>query len=407
MLPSGRPMLTPTGEAMYPKLPVSRRGFVGGVATALGALTLKPDLSLFAQEPRGRGQGANRGPAEDYDTLAKLSFNENPYGPPESVMKAMNGAFKYANRYGYPDPGLVDEICKLHGCKPENVLLGAGSGEILDVVGSTFASNGKKVVGVEPSYAAVHQHVTGVKGESITLPLLPDYRQDIPALIAATKKHYRDVGFVYLCNPNNPTGRTVSKQEIKQLLDGIPEDTVVLIDEAYHHFVEDPNYATSVPYVLEGRPVIIARTFSKIAALAGMRLGYAIAPKELVRKMGPYSTGTISAVVKYGGVAALKDTDSQAQVKKVTIALRQKTIADLAAMGYQSIPSETNFFMVHLRRPMQPIIGEFAKKGVLVGRPFPPMNEHLRVSVGTADEMARFTQAFKEIMVNGTKAAGG
>jgi histidinol-phosphate/aromatic aminotransferase/cobyric acid decarboxylase-like protein len=249
--------------------------------------------------------------------------------------------------------------------------------------------------------------VTSVKGAAITVPLLPDYRQDIPGLIHATKTHYRDVGFVYLCNPNNPTGRTISKQEVRQLLDGIPEDTVVLIDEAYHHFVEDPDYATSVPYVLEGRPVIVARTFSKIAALAGMRLGYAIAPKELLQQMRPFETGTVNAIVKHGGVAALRDIESQAQVKKVTLDLRKKTTSELQSLGYAVIPSETNFFMVDLKRPIVPVIGEFQKRGVLVGRPFPPMNQHLRVSVGNADEMSRFMVAFREIMGTAPKAVGG
>src|SRR5258705_5157961 len=119
-------------------------------------------------------------------------------------------------------------------------------------------------------------------------------------MIKAANAHAAELGFVYLCNPNNRTGIIITKQEVKQLLDGIPKDMPVLIDEAYHHFVDDPNYATSVPYVLEGRPVIIARTFSKIAALAGMRLGYAIASPALVQRMRPYSTGTISAIVKYG-----------------------------------------------------------------------------------------------------------
>jgi histidinol-phosphate aminotransferase len=389
---------------------LSRRGFVGGVATAVGYLTLKPDLALLAQgiAQQGRPLAARLSGVEDeYDSLAKLSFNENPYGPPESVLKAMMHAAKYANRYGYPDGGIVEEIAKHHGVKPENVMIAAGSGEILDVVGSAFASNGKKVVGVEPSYGQVYQHVTSVKGSAFTVPLLEDYRQDIPGLIRATKRHYRDVGFVYLCNPNNPTGRTVTKQEIRQLLDGIPEDTVVLIDEAYHHFVEDPNYATSVPYVLEGRPVIIARTFSKIAALAGMRLGYAIASREIIQQMSPFSTGTINAMVKHGGVAALKDTESQATVKKLTLDLRKKTTSDLEGLGYAVIPSETNFFMVHLKRPVQPVIAEFQKKGVLVGRPFPPMLTHLRVSIGTADEMSRFMVAFKEIMAKPPIAAAG
>jgi len=204
-------------------------------------------------------------------------------------------------------------------------------------------------------------------------------------------------GFVYLCNPNNPTGLIITKEEVKQLLDGIPTGMPVLIDEAYHHFVDDPNYATSVPYVLEGRPVIIARTFSKIAALAGMRLGYAIASKELVDKMRPYSMGSINALVKWGGAAALKDTASQASVKKMVIDLRKKTTSDLVAHGYDVIPSEANFFMVHIGREVQPVIEEFRQKKVSVGRPFPPMTQHLRVSIGTADEMAQFMTAFKEI----------
>ena len=379
---------------------ISRRGFVGGIATGLGYLGLRPDVDLWAQGRSAAVQGAagrSRASIEEYDTLAKLANNENPYGPPESVMKAMTQAFKYANRYGYPDGGIVQEIAAHHGVKPENILLGAGSGEILDVVGTTFLEGGKKVVGVEPSYSSVYQHASGIKADAIKLPLRKDYRQDIPAIIKATRMHYRDVGFVYMCNPNNPTGLIVTKQEIKQLLDGIPEDMPVLIDEAYHHFVDDPNYATSVPYVLEGRPVVIARTFSKIAALAGMRLGYAVAPAELIQKMRPNSVGSINAIVKWGGVAALKDTESQAKVKQITMELRKKTSSDLQALGYDVIPSDANFFMVHIRRQVVPVIEEFRKKGVLVGRPFPPMLEHLRVSVGTPEEMTRFTTAFKEI----------
>ena len=387
---------------------LSRRGFVGGVAASVGMLTLGAPPRLFASE-RDRELALTFNPADDYDAFAKLASNENPYGPPESVMKAMTGAFKYANRYGYPDSGIISEIARLHGVPEDHVLIGAGSGEILDVVGSAFASGGKKVLGVEPSFGAVYQHVTSIKGEAVTIPLTADFRQDIPGLIAAAKKNYRELGFVYLCNPNNPTGQIVTKQEVKQLLDSIPEGMPVLIDEAYHHFVDDSNYASSVPYVLEGRPVIVARTFSKIAALAGMRLGYAIAPKAMVEQMRPFSTGTVSALVKYGGVAALKDTASQANVKKLTIALRTRTTNELTGMGYSVIPSEGNFFMVDVRRPMQPLIAEFRTKGVLVGRPFPPMNQHLRVSVGTSDEMNRFVSAFKEIVANPMKtaAAGG
>jgi histidinol-phosphate aminotransferase len=386
---------------------VSRRGFVGGVTTALGYLTLKPASSLWAQAVAPTMAPGAQQAVDEYDAFAKLANNENPYGPPDTVLKAMTKAFKYGNRYGYPDGGIVEEIAKHHGVKPENILLGAGSGEILDICCTTFLLDDQKIVGSDPSYSILYQHATSLKADTIKVPLLADYRQDIPAMIRATKKQYRNIGFVYLCNPNNPTGRVVSKQEVRQLLDSIPEDVPVLIDEAYHHFVEDPTYATSIPYVLEGRAVIIARTFSKIYGLAGMRLGYAVAPRELVQRMRPYGTGSVNAVVKWGGVAALKDTESAARVKKLTIDLREKTSSDLRAMGYAVIPSETNFFMVHLRRPVQPVIEDFKKKGVLVGRPFPPMLEHLRVSVGTAEEMGRFMTAFKEIMPQARTAAKG
>jgi histidinol-phosphate aminotransferase len=384
---------------------ISRRGFVGGVTTALGYLTLEPSSRLWAQSVLGNAAPRAPRTADEYDTLAKLANNENPYGPSEAVMKAMQQSFKYANRYGYPEGGIVEAIAKHHDVKEENVMLGSGSGEILDVVCNTYLHNGRKILSSEPSYDVLYQHVTAFKADSIRVPVLPDFRQDIPGLIKAARTFNRDIGFVYLCSPNNPTGRIVTQREIKQLLDGIPEDMPVLIDEAYFHFVEDPEYGTSVPYVLDGRPVIVTRTFSKIAALAGMRLGYAIARPEMIRDMRPNATGTINAIVKYGGVAALKDTETQAKVKRVTLELRKKTAADLQSLGYAVIPSEANFFMVHLRRPVQPVIEEFKKKGVLVGRPFPPLLEHLRVSVGTADEMSRFLTAFKEIVPQARTAA--
>ena len=403
---------------MSEKSSVSRRGFVGGLASVAGYLTLAPNGELVAhgghdalrvhRVPRGlSGAIADTGSVEDYDAYAKLASNENPYGPPDSVMKAMTNAFKYANRYAYPDGEILQEIARHHGVKPENVLLGAGSGELLKVVGATFLANSKIVVGADPTFNSVYEHAAGIKADAIKLPLLADFRQDIPAMIRATRTHYRDIGFIYLCNPNNPTGRIVTKGEVRQLLDGIPEDIPVLIDEAYHHFVNDPEYATSLPYVVEGRQVIVTRTFSKIAALAGMRLGYAVAPSAIIEQLRPHSVGSINAIVKWGGVAALKDTASQAAVKKVTTELRTKATTELTQLGYTVIPSDTNFFMVHIRRPVVPVIAEFKRKGVLVGRPFPPMSEHLRVSVGTPEEMQRFSVAFREIFSASSKTTGG
>jgi len=373
--------------------PVSRRRFVGGVAAALGAVGLRPG-SLFAQG----GTTQFRGSDADYDAFAKLASNENNWGPPESVMRAMTGAWKYANRYGYPDGNVVQVIADHHGVKPENILLTAGSSEVLQVVGTTFLLGGKKVLGVDPTYASVYQHASNIRAEAIKLPLTRDYRQDMGQMIEAANKHAAELGFVYLCNPNNPTGVVVTAKEVKQLLDGIPKDMPVLIDEAYHHFVDDPAYGTSMPYVLEGRPVIIARTFSKIAALAAMRVGYAVSTPAIIARMRPFSMGSVNVLAKWGAAASLKDTQGQADVKAQIVALRNKTTRELEAWGYPVIPSQTNFFMVSLNgRQVQPVIEEFRAKGILVGRPFPPMVQHLRVSVGLPEEMDRFIMTFKDI----------
>lgn len=380
---------------------VSRRNFMGGMAAAVGYLSTRPTAELWAQGgPAAVAAQRARGPMspEQYDRMAKLGNNENNWGPPDSVMKAMNNAWKYVGRYGYPDGNIVQAIADLHGVKPENILLGAGSGEILDVVGTTFLLGNKKVVGADPSYGSVYQHATAIKADAIKVPLRADYTQDISKMIEAANQNAAQVGFFYLVNPNNPTGVVVPKQEVKAVVENIPKDMPILIDEAYHHFVSDPNYEESIHYVKEGRPVIIARTFSKIAGLAAMRLGYAVARADIIQQMRPFSIGSINVLVKHGGVASLKDTAAQAEVKQKVASIRTKVSNDLRAYGYDVIPSETNFFMVHLGRQVQPVIEEFRQKEIIVGRPFPPMLEHLRVSVGTAEEMDRFTAAFKQIV---------
>ena len=392
---------------MSQKHGVSRRGFFGGLAAAVGYIGLRPE-SLWAQARAATQRRRRAWSTEaEYDAFAKLASNENPYGPYDSAMEAMNHAFKFANRYGYPDGNIQQAIADHHGVDRSNILLGAGSGEILRVVGMTFLQDHKKVIGVEPSYGSVYRHASGILAESIKLPLLPDYSQDIPMIIRATKKHYREVGFVYMCNPNNPTGMIVTKDDIRRLVDSIPEDVPILVDEAYHHFVEDPSYETSISYVLEGRPVIVARTFSKIAGLAALRLGYAVTTPEIIARMRPYQTGSTNALVRWGAAASLRDTRRQAEVKQITLELRKKTTSELETMGFDVIPSETNFFMVHLGRPVAPVRDEFRKRGVLVGRDFPPMLNHLRVSVGNPEEMDRFMKAFKEIFPAGYAPSAG
>lgn len=382
---------------MGSKHTVSRRTFMGGAATALGALGFAPGglrgaMARYAPESRFSSQDGN-----DYDAMARLSSNENPWGPSPKAMEAMEQAWKYANRYGYPDGDVQQVVADHLGVGRENVLLTAGSEEVLKAVGHALLGADKKVVGVEPSYGSVYRYATGIHADAVKLALLEDHTQDVAAMVRATKRHHRHVGFVYLCNPNNPTGAVVPGREVRELLDAIPEDVPVLVDEAYHHFVEDPRYESAVPYVKEGRNVIVARTFSKIYGMAGMRLGYAVAAPEMVERLRTFSTGTVNALVKWGGAASIQDAKGEARVRAETLRLRKRSTEQMAGWGFEVIPSETNFFMVRTGRPVQEVRAAFRDEMVAVGRPFPPMLDWLRVSVGTEEEMDRFTAAFRKI----------
>ena len=388
---------------------VSRRRFVGGIAAALGYVGAGADADLFALQ-QGRG-GRGPRPLVDLSKVAKINNNENPYGVPATVRAAMDDpkAWEWANRYGAPDGGLNQGIQELHGVKAENIILGCGSGELLSsiTIALLIGDPKKKVLGVNPTYNDPYSKAAQIGRETIRVPLNKDYSQNIPAIIDIANKRAAEIGFLYIVNPNNPTGMIVPKAQIKQLLDGIPKDMTVLIDEAYHHFVDSPDYESSMKYVLEGRPVIVCRTFSKIAALAAMRLGYGIGPAELIRKVHTFTTGSQSITVKFGGAASLKDTAGQAKTRALNKQIRDDTIAKLKALGYEVLPSEANFFMVGLKREAGDVAPEFQKRDVMVGRPFPPMTQHLRVSVGTQAEMDKFVAAFKEIMAAPTKSSVG
>ncbi len=398
---------------------VSRRRFIGGVtaAAALGTVGVTPQVAE-ARVRRAADRGIRYLPGgapmhrtlqsrvDEYDALAHLSSNENPFGPSEKALEAMTYAFKYSMRYGYPDNDVQRRIADAHDVPRDHTLMGAGSGEILDVVGLTWLAHDKKVVGVEPSYGSVYSHATGIDAETLLLPLEADYRQNIERMVDVTNRNARDVGFVYLCNPNNPTGVTVTADEISYLLDNIPEDIPVLIDEAYHHFVEDPAYEESLKYVREGRRVVIARTFSKIYGMAAMRIGFAIAPPDMIQEMRPYSTGSVNALARWGAVASMEDQPAADRMLVHNKRLREQTISDLEGLGYECIPSQTNFFMVNLRQTVAPIRQAFRQRGVAVGRDFPPMLDYLRVSIGTEDEMGRFMNAFEDIMKTMSAGAG-
>lgn len=374
---------------------LSRRQFAGRVGAAFGAVLVAPEIMRSvadARQPRGA------------ESAIQLNANENPYGPSEKAREAMTRSQAVAARY--PDAYeslMVEEIAKLHGVQPANVVLGCGSGEILRMADMAFLTTGKNVVVAEPTFEAVLQYARVARGEGITVPQTADYRHDLPAMAAACNAN---TALVYVCNPNNPTGTIVSRDEMAAFISAAPKSAVLLIDEAYHHFVEDPKYASAFDWIGKAPNVVVVRTFSKIFGMAGMRLGYAVGSRENISAMRAHATSSNSnAAVLEAALASLADPNHVPRYKKMMNDTRHWLCAELKKDGRRYIPSETNFVMIDVGGDVRPVIDAFRKKNILVGRKFPSMPNWLRISIGTPKEMDLFVAGLREIVPSGAARA--
>lgn len=318
-----------------------------------------------------------------------LSNNENAYGPSEKVRAALQTAVGFANRYEHGEyENLIDQIASLHHVARNQVLLGCGSSEILSMAAAAFLGPGKKLVIASPTYEAMAHHGETFGAEIVRTPLTRQYSHDLEAMLGRATSP----GMVYICNPNNPTATLTPRSDIESFLNKLPPNVYVLIDEAYHHFVgASPAYASFIDRPLDDPRVIVTRTFSKIYALAGTRLGYAIASAQTINRMRPfqfhYSVSTIAARV---GMIALDDTEGVRTAAKRNADDRQDFFNRAQTRNFNPIPSQTNFVMMNVERPVEEVIEHFQKNNILVGRPFPPMNTFLRISLGTPPQMGDF-----------------
>jgi histidinol-phosphate aminotransferase len=371
---------------------LSRRQFAQTVGAALGAAVLAPELtkSLGAL-------GASRLPDGSGGDWVELNSNENPYGPSPRAMEAITRSERQASRYPDALEGrVIEAIAKQHGVEASNVLLGCGSGEILRVADMAFLGPNKKVVAAEPTFEAVLAFARVTRAEAVKVPLTADYRHDLKAMAAAGGAN---VGLIYVCNPNNPTGTIVTREEMGTFFVQKPKDTVVLVDEAYHHFVEDPRYASAFEWMGKVPNLVIARTFSKIYGMAGMRLGYAVAAPDLIRAMSEHTlwNRTNTAVLE-AALVSLADQEHVADQKKRLNGTRQWLCKELERDGRRYIPSEANFVMVEVGGDVQPLIRKFQERRILVGRKFASLGNWMRVTVGTPKEMEAFVEALRAIV---------
>lgn len=370
---------------------VSRRAFLHGLS---GAATL-PFIAARGLEASTRSRGAVLAP----NGLIRLDSNENPNGPSSRALDAIRGAFTEANRY----PRLTSEeltgtIAARYRVKPENVLIGCGSTDHLRLAIDAFTTQGRGLVTAAPSFEtpATWAAVRGIPIAAV--PVDSELGLDLGAMCDRTL----GAGLVYLCNPNNPTGTVHSKAAVEDFVHRVlakSPATYVLVDEAYFEYVDDPDYGTLIPMALDEPRVFVLRTFSKVHGMAGLRVGYSIGRPETMAAMKQFQTPlAVSGLAIAAAVATLGDEQRIAREQELNRAGRDFTRRWFGKYGYTVAPSATNFMMVAIGRP----INEFKKAcevlGVAVGRPFPPLTQHARISIGTMDEMQRAVGVFGRVL---------
>lgn len=358
--------------------------------------TIGRSLALTFAMPGIRSSFAAELPEEATGGIIRLNANENPYGPSPKALEAIATCGVSAARY--PDPVLPrmrEAIAQLHGVKPENILLGCGSGEVLRVADLAFLAPGQNVVAAEPTFEAVlsYARVTHADGEKI--PLTADHRHDLPRMAAACTSK---TAIVYVCNPNNPTGTIVRREQMKEFVERVPPATLILVDEAYYHFPDDPGYSSVIDWIGEHPNIVVARTFSKVYGLAGMRLGYAVGSKETIVKMGRHTLwDNCNVGVLPAALASLTDAEHVESCRSRLNRTRRWLMNELAKEGRGFTDSQANFLMIDMGTDVQPIIEQFRVRNILLGRRFPSMSNFLRVTIGTQPEMETFLAALREI----------
>jgi len=373
-------------------MPLSRRGFLRSatIAAAASAVLELPALALPVQV-----EAAHRGDIPP--NAIKLSNNENAYGPSPKSLAAMQMAVAEGNRY--PDRynhQLVEGIAAFHKVAPERVLLGCGSMDILRAATGAFLGPGKALIIPQPTFEAIAEYSQPMGAQTVRVPLDRTYAHDLDAMLASAAKQ---PSLIYVCNPNNPTASLTPRKAIEASLAKFHPQSVILIDEAYHHFaLSSPDYLSFLDKPVHDGRIVVARTFSKIFGLAGMRMGYAIAEPELARRMGPYALpDNLNVVAAEVGSFALKDLDGLAAAIKRNAADRDAFQAQAKQRGIKFIPSAGNFVMIDTGKPIRPVIQHFRQHNIAIGRPFPPLETHARISLGTPPEMQSFWNAWDQM----------
>ena len=364
----------------------SRRDFLRslGVSTAAGAALRSPlgNISGTSLFQPGRLSAS--------DEFIRLNSNENAYGPSPRVASAIRSAIDMVNRYPFMKYEEVTErIASFHGVKPEQVLFACGSTEILRVAACAFLGSGKKLIQGLPTFESVEHYAKAVGSEVVSVPLDRSFAHDLGRMLSHVDA---STGLVYVCNPNNPTGSLTPRKDVENFISSLPANMKVLVDEAYHHYVIPTGmYSSFIDNPCGDERVIVTRTFSKIYGLAGLRLGYAVASPDVIEKIRQFATeDSLNAIVAEVVGVALNDVAAVRESVRRNCNDCQEFFNRAMTRNLKPIDSHANFVMMNIQHPAAEVIEHFRQHKVLIGRLFPSMDNYIRVSLGTPDEMQAF-----------------
>ncbi len=325
--------------------------------------------------------------------VIKLASNENPLGPSPKALAALTGAQDMLHRY--PDGGayqLRQALADRWKVGRDQVILGNGSDEILGLLARTFLTPGDEAIMADHTFVIYKMEVTAVHAKPVVVPLA-NWTHDLESMVRAVTPRTR---LLLLCNPNNPTGTMVSADAVEHLMANVPDDVIVVFDEAYFEYVRNPHFPDAMAYVKQGRNAIVLRTFSKIYGLAGMRIGYGISTTEVIdflnRVRPPFNANSLA---QKAALAALGDDEHVAKSRAVNEAGMAQMEEGLRALGITSIPSEANFLYFDVKQDGRRVFDALLRKGIIVRHIEGAM---IRVTIGQSDENVAFLQALENVL---------
>ncbi|MFB3884897.1 MAG: histidinol-phosphate transaminase [Thermodesulfobacteriota bacterium] len=327
----------------------------------------------------------------------KLASNENLLGPSPRAVAAIRKELQ--NIYLYPEgpcTALIQTLARKFSLPEKTIIISNGADNLILMIASAFLDEGDEVVMADPTFS-VYTNVTQIMGGTPIKVRLRDFAHDLPAML---KKVNRKTKLVFLCNPNNPTGTIVSQESVNHFLSKLPKRVIVVLDEAYGDFAEDPFYPNGTEYVKKGAQVIVLRTFSKVYGLAGLRIGYALGREDLVNCLyqvrDPFPVHRLAQVA---AVAALNDTDHAVRSIQLVYEGRRYLYKELDQMGFSYVPSEANFILIDFGKDSEEVFQAFLREGIII-RPgktwgYPTF---ARVTIGRMEDNRNFIKALKKIL---------